>query len=281
MDCDMAESASLVLRGLVVEARGGRRSDARIQGVAADAQQIDLILLEHPLVCRAVRRMANGATLELGFVLVHEGPLLVSVALVANFVIAVGSAKLAGQETTVRIVAVATLEQPFVYAVVKRPGELGANIQMAAIAEFRRRFFQQELRFPGVVGRVAINAGHSVFQMSRPPIIVVLLAILVASQATSTGLGGRSILKGENLCFVATTVDVCFAGSMACFAAFPSGSLLCLQLSFHGGGEVWIVFKPLGNLLMARLASVWTHVERGVGWGNIALLFSRLFWRFG
>jgi len=195
MDCDMAESASLVLRGLVVEAWGGRRSDAPIQGVAADAQQIDLVQLEHPLVCRAVRRMANGATLELGFVLVHEGALLVSVALVANFVVAVGSAKLVGQETTVRIVAVATLEQPFVYAVVKRPGELGANIEVAAIAEFRRRFFQQELRFPGVVGRVAINAAHSAFQMSRAPIIVVLLASLWHRRQRALVSAGEASLK--------------------------------------------------------------------------------------
>lgn len=51
MNRDVAECASLVLGGLIVEARGRRGANIRIQGVAADAEQIDLVLLKHALVC--------------------------------------------------------------------------------------------------------------------------------------------------------------------------------------------------------------------------------------
>jgi len=50
MNRDMAERASLVLGGLVVEAWCGRGANVRIQRVAADAEQIDLILLKHTLI---------------------------------------------------------------------------------------------------------------------------------------------------------------------------------------------------------------------------------------
>ena len=82
-----------------------------------------------------MRRMTNGATFELGFMLIHEWPLFFGVALVADLVIAVSPAQLVGKETTMRVVAVAALEQPFVDPMVKRASELRADLQMAAVAQ--------------------------------------------------------------------------------------------------------------------------------------------------
>ena len=50
MNRQVAESARLVFGGLVMEAWGGRGANARIQRVAADAEQIDLVLVEHALI---------------------------------------------------------------------------------------------------------------------------------------------------------------------------------------------------------------------------------------
>ena len=84
--------------------------------------------------------MASGAALQLGFVLVDEGTLLVGMALVADLVIAVGPAELVSQETTMGVVAIATLQQPFIDPVMERPCELRPHIQMAFVAKLRRGF---------------------------------------------------------------------------------------------------------------------------------------------
>ena len=54
--------------------------------------------------------MTNGATLDLGFVLVDERPLLFRMALVADLVIAVRPAELMGQETAMGVVAIPALK---------------------------------------------------------------------------------------------------------------------------------------------------------------------------
>ena len=53
--------------------------------------------------------MAGSAALDLGLMLIDEGPLLVGMALVANLVIPVGLTQLVGEEATMRIVAIAAL----------------------------------------------------------------------------------------------------------------------------------------------------------------------------
>src|ERR1700739_3895089 len=105
--------------------------------------------------------MADSATFDLGFVLVDEGPLLFGVALVANLVVTVGSTELMSQETTMGVVAIAALHEPFGDAVMKRPGELRLHIQMAAIAELRRGLFQQEFTLFRVVRGMTIDAGNA------------------------------------------------------------------------------------------------------------------------
>ena len=86
MDSDVAERAGLVFLRLIVEGRCSRRPGGCGLGMAANAEQIDLILDEQALVGRAVGRVADHATLDFRFVLVDEGTLLFAVALVADFV---------------------------------------------------------------------------------------------------------------------------------------------------------------------------------------------------
>ena len=50
VDSDVAEGTGLVFLRLVVEARGSRRTGRGGLGVAAYAEQIDLILHEHALI---------------------------------------------------------------------------------------------------------------------------------------------------------------------------------------------------------------------------------------
>jgi hypothetical protein len=105
--------------------------------MATDAQQIHLILNEHPLISGPVRRMTNLAALDFGFVLVHEGALFISVAFVTNFVLTGHRTQLVLLEAAVRIVAVIALHQSFIYTMVKRACELCPHIQVTAVAEGR------------------------------------------------------------------------------------------------------------------------------------------------
>ena len=77
--------------------------------MATNAQQIHLVLNEHPLVGGTVWSVASFAALDFGFVLVNEGALLIGVALVANLILTNHRAKLVPLESPVRVVAVIAL----------------------------------------------------------------------------------------------------------------------------------------------------------------------------
>jgi energy-converting hydrogenase Eha subunit C len=105
--------------------------------MATNAQQIHLVLNEHPLVGRPMWRVASLAALDFGFVLIHEGALFIDVALVANFVFTGHGAQLVALESPMRVVAVIALHQSFIHAMVKGAYELCSHIQVAGVAEFR------------------------------------------------------------------------------------------------------------------------------------------------
>src|SRR5215469_4427462 len=203
-----------------------------------------------------MRGMAHRATLDLRFVLVDKGSLFIRMAFVANLVIAVSAAELACQKASMRVVAVAALEQSFVDAMMKWPGELGPDIQMAAIAEIWSSFLQQELLLFGVVRVVAIGATYAALQVSRTSIVVVLLAVLVAIEAARADLRGGRILKCEDLRFIATAVHMSLAGPVTRFATLPFGSRVSIELSGHGGHKMRSVFEAFGDFVMAGFACI-------------------------
>lgn len=101
--------------------------------MTAQAQQIHLVLHQHALVRRAVRGVTDGAAFDDRFMLVDVRPLLLSVALKADRIARGVGAKLPGAEGAVWVVTVVALHQTFIHAVMKGPGELGANVAMAAV----------------------------------------------------------------------------------------------------------------------------------------------------
>jgi hypothetical protein len=105
--------------------------------MATNAQQIHLVLNEHPLVGGPMWRVANLAALDFGFVLINEGALLIGMTLITNFILTGHRAQLVPFESAMWIVAVIALHQSFIYTMVKRAHELCPHIQVAAVAEFR------------------------------------------------------------------------------------------------------------------------------------------------
>ena len=133
-----------------------------------------------------------------------------------------------------RVVAVATLHQPFVHAMMKGPEELLLYFQMAAIAKSRLLLAHQELALFGVVRIVAIRAPYVVLQVRGTPKIAVFLPVGVASQAALTDFLGGSVLEGEDFRLIAAALDVFFARTMAGFAPMPFRA----PLGVHGGDKV-------------------------------------------
>src|SRR5579884_1723339 len=127
--------------------------------------------------------------------------------------------------------AIGTIHQAFVHAVMERAVELLFGLEMTPIAKLRRLLFHQELRFLGTMRRMAVDAAHVVLHVRRTREIAVLLAEVMAFEAALTDLFRRGILEGKNLSFVAATFDVRPARPMACFAAVPRWSVLFVE---HG-----------------------------------------------
>ena len=89
-----------------------------------------------------MRSVASHATFGLHHpMLIYEWSSLIRMALEARCVLRCSGAKLSRRKSSVRIVAVAALDQPFVDAVMKRARELLLRFQVAAVAQLRLLFF--------------------------------------------------------------------------------------------------------------------------------------------
>jgi len=219
--------------------------------------------------------MADSATFDLGFVLVDEGPLLFGMALVADFVIAVGPAELVSQESAMGVVAIAALQQPFVDPVMKWPGELGAHIQMACVTELRRRLFEQEFAFSCMVWGVAVDAGNSALQMGRAAKIVLLMAVGVTVQAARADLHRRRVLERKDLGLVSAPIHVRLTGAVARFTTLPFGPRVGIELRRHRGGKMRRLFEVRRYFVVTRFASICSHVQRGIGRPHVLRLACR------
>jgi hypothetical protein len=100
--------------------------------------------------------MAGHATFGLDrLMLEDERSLLIRVAGVADFVACCCGAELLADKSTVRIVAIGTLDESFFHPVVKGHVELWLDLLMAAVTEGRLSLGQKELISRRVMGRVA------------------------------------------------------------------------------------------------------------------------------
>jgi hypothetical protein len=131
--------------------------------MAREAKQIYIAHLEQMDVRRAVRRMAYGAAFDPRWlVLVYEWPALVGVAGIANLIFSHRSAQLMWPFSSMGVMAIGTLDEPFIHAMPEWHRELRFLLLMAGIAKRRLRLHQQELARLGVVRRMARRAGDIV-----------------------------------------------------------------------------------------------------------------------
>ena len=136
VDKCVAHGARLIFLRLVMRGTDGRLRwhTAHSQGVALQAELVDLADLQQPRVGGAVRNVARGASLSLhGEMLENKGALLVAMALVADLILLSAGAQLPGQGTAVRVVTVSTLNEALLYAMTEGSIEFGADLGVAAI----------------------------------------------------------------------------------------------------------------------------------------------------
>lgn len=127
--------------------------------MALQAQQVHLAHTQETRVRGAMGRMATGAAFRLHrYMLVHKRTARIGMAFHASGISAGQGLGLAERGSTVNVVAVAAMNQPFIYAMVIRPGKLRSGSGVACIALRGLFLNEQVLWLFGVVRRMAVKA---------------------------------------------------------------------------------------------------------------------------
>ena len=141
----MAHSAGLVLLRLIVERWNGRGGGINREGVTFQTQKVDIAPFQQSRVVGAMGSVTGNTTFGLDRgMLESEWSGFVSMAVETDDVLCSSGAQLRGQESTVLIVAVGTVDQPFIHPMVGGLGKIRFDFKMAAIAQVRLGCFQQE-----------------------------------------------------------------------------------------------------------------------------------------
>lgn len=214
-----------------------------------------------------MRSVAGNAAFRLDHrMLVHKRPGLFGVALKAHRILRGSGTQLARQESTMRIMAIAALHQPFVNTMMKGARELLLRFQMTAVAQLRLLVFHQELAFLRIVRRVAVGATDVVLQMGGACKIAVFLAVGMAAQTTLADFLRGGVLKAKDLRFVASPVDVGLSRTVTCLAAMPLGPFFCIQSRDVVRGIFIALEEAFGwHVFVAGLAGFRSDVKRRVG----------------
>ena len=131
-----------------------------------------------------MRRVAGYAAFGLyGRVLEGKWPGFVSVAIEAELVLRVGGPQLMRKEPTVRVVAIAAGQKPFIHFVMEWLGEIRFDIKVAGVAKLRLLHFQEPGLYFWRVNGMAINAADIILYVLRAQKVRVLLAKFMAAQA--------------------------------------------------------------------------------------------------
>src|SRR3984957_19169725 len=142
----MAQHARLEKACLVVEGRRSRRPAETGLGVALQAQQVYIAQLQHVRIRSAMHQVAGLAAVNLyGLVLEYKRPLLVRMACEADRILRGRGSHLLGPHCAVRIMAVSTLDEPFVHSMMERHVEFGLLRQVARITKLGLRLHQHEM----------------------------------------------------------------------------------------------------------------------------------------
>ena len=152
--------------------------------MALQAEQINVAQFQHMGIWPAVHQMAGLAPIDLyRLVFEYKRSLFVRVALEADRILCGGGSHLLGPHCAVGIVAVSTLDEAFVHAMMEGHVEFSLLREMAGIAKLGLRLHQQEIGIFAVVRRIAGNATDLVPRVLGVDRIHVLRATRVAAQA--------------------------------------------------------------------------------------------------
>ena len=157
------------------------------------------------------------------------------------------------------VMAVAALDETFVYSMVIRLCEVSFRGRMTSIAEIGLRWNEEMLRLFGVMRRVAVQAPNIVARVRRRGEVPLLVLFTVAAQATGVGILLRHRLEADNLGHIPAAFHVGGSGTVTGLATVPV---------LQSGLEMGSVFEVLlVQVLVAGLA--------GINYRRIALSPSR------
>lgn len=108
----------------------------------------------------------------------------VGMAVEAKLVLRGSGAQLAGQESTMWIMTIRTLNESFIHFVVEGLGEIRLGFKMAAVTKAGLRSAQQPCLHLGVVHGMTVNTADVVLDMLRPQEVCVFLSKLMAGETT-------------------------------------------------------------------------------------------------
>jgi hypothetical protein len=163
--------------------------------------------------------------------------------------------------------AVAAVDQAFVYSMVIRLREVGLRGCMTSVAEAGLCTNEEMLRFFGVMWRVAIKAPNIVARVSRRGEMPLLVFCPVAAQATGIGILLRHRLEANDLGHIPAAFYVRGSGTVT---RLTTVSVVQRCLEMRRILEVLFV-----ELFMTGLASVDSDILRCLLLGGSAAFFLR------
>src|SRR5271156_1250982 len=251
----VADGARLVLICLVVKRRRAGRREIHGRRVALQTEAIHVVASQQARIRRSVRKMAHGTTLSLdGGMFVNPWPDRIDVTLGADRILRRTQLQHLRLKSTMRVVAVSALDQPFVDPMMERLGKRRLNICMALVAEGGlARFEQRGLRF-GLVDTVAVGAADKGIAMGGP--LKIRMIANMASQASLSNLFRGCCCESKDLGRIPAAIDMGLAGSVAALACHALAAMLKCQLGMRISGEA------LHLVLMAGGAGLGADVIR-------------------
>ncbi len=232
--------------------------------MALQTQQIDIANPQHVRIGSAVWNMAGRAAFDLDrLVFEDEWPLFIGMAGKTDRILCRRGPYLLRPASAVHIVAVRTLHQSLIHAMVERHFELRLLLQMAGVTKLGLRFYQQKLFGLRMVRRMARDATHIVLRVYRVDGIHVLRATGMTSQTAGVNFLRRSVLEYKNLGFVSAPSHMVRARPMAAFASLTRWTTFGVE----GRLPVRRLLPPVVNFLVTRLARLRTHEFRSFGRG--------------
>ena len=122
---------------------------------------------------------------------------------------------------------------------------------------------------------MAICARHTTLQMGGAAIIALVVAALMAIQATCANFRGRCVLECKDFCFVAAAVDVGLAWAVTSFTTVPLGPFVGVKFRVHRRGKVRCGRKTVVNFFVTGFARFRAYVERRISLADVFLRFIR------